>query len=100
LVAASWGSAGDSAAFAQRGPNSPVIAASELIALATPAGENRQQITVIDPQTRAMSVYHVDSLTGVIECKSVRNLTWDLKLLQFNGASPLPEEVRSMVEPR
>ncbi|HEX4148663.1 MAG TPA: hypothetical protein VHY20_06735, partial [Pirellulales bacterium] len=41
----------------------PVAAGSsgELITLASALGEHRQQLTLIDPRTRVMGIYHVDS---------------------------------------
>jgi hypothetical protein len=71
---------------------------SGLIALAAPAGENRQQITVIDPREQVMSVYHIDLATGAIDLKSVRKIEWDLRMVQFNGTSPLPQEIRTKIE--
>jgi hypothetical protein len=70
----------------------------ELITFTSTAAENRQQLTVIDPRSRAMAVYHVDSTTGVVSLKSVRNIQWDLMMSEFNGVSPLPREIRAMVE--
>ncbi|MBX3415326.1 MAG: hypothetical protein KF708_21765 [Pirellulales bacterium] len=102
-AAAVWtalGAPGGNAAWAQRDPSGLHASERELIALSATASDNGQQFVVIDPQTRAMGVYHVDASSGTIKLKSVRNLTWDLNLLQFNGTSPLPEEVRTMVEPR
>jgi hypothetical protein len=72
--------------------------AGELITFTAPAPDNRQQLMVIDPRTRAMAVYHIDSATGVVSLKSVRNIQWDLMMSEFNGVSPLPREIRSMVE--
>ena len=69
-----------------------------LIALAAPAGENRQQITVIDPRTLVMTVYHVELSSGTIELKSARKIQWDLQMVQFNGTSPLPQEIRTKIE--
>lgn len=100
VVWTAFGAGGGSPAWAQRGAVAPLTGESGLIVLSASSGENRQQVTVIDPQTREMGVYHIDAGSGAIEFKSARNLTWDLKLLQFNGKSPLPEEVRTMVEPR
>lgn len=100
VVWTTLGAPGGNPAWAQRDSARPLAGERELIALAAPANDSGQQYVVIDPQTRAMGVYHVDAGTGTIKLKSVRNLTWDLNLLQFNGASPLPEEVRTMVEPR
>ena len=78
--------------------NGGLAQGSELITFTCPAPENRQQLMVIDPRTRAMAVYHVDSATGVVSLKSVRNIQWDLMMSEFNGVSPLPREIRSMVE--
>lgn len=69
-----------------------------LIALATAADEQRQQVTVIDPDTQVLGVYHVDLSTGVVTLKSVRNIHWDLQMIEFNGTHPLPREVRSIIE--
>lgn len=69
-----------------------------LIALTTTAGENRQQVTVIDPREQVMSVYHIELSTGVIELMCVRKIHWDLRMVQFNGTSPLPQEIRAKLE--
>jgi hypothetical protein len=84
--------------FAQRAVPSPTLGGGGLIALATSAGEHRQQVTVIDPETRVLSVYHIDLSTGGVELKSVRNIHWDLQMVEFNGTSPLPREIRSLLE--
>ena len=91
---------GQPTALAQRPTSYPATSQSQLIALATPAGQKYQQVTVIDPAGRVMTVYHVDLASGRIELKSVRNITWDLQMIEFDTAKPTPQEVRSMVEPR
>ncbi len=73
---------------------------SDLIALATPVGDARQQLTVIDPKARVVSVYHIELATGEITLKSVRNINFDLQMTEFNGVSPLPREIRSLIESR
>ena len=73
-------------------------AGGELITFTSSAAENRQQLTVIDPRTRTMCIYHVDPATGVVALKSVRNIQWDLMMDEFNGVSPLPREIRSMLQ--
>ena len=87
-----------SVGFAQRTASPPATSAGGLIALATVVGEQRQQVTVIDPQTRVLGVYHIDLSTGEVTLKSVRNIHWDLQMMEFNGTSPLPAEVRSILE--
>jgi hypothetical protein len=69
----------------------------QLLALSSDIGEGRQQITVIDPRVRAMSVYHIDHATGAITLKSVRNIEADLLLDEYNTDSPLPREIRAML---
>ncbi|HVW36348.1 MAG TPA: hypothetical protein VHB99_03545, partial [Pirellulales bacterium] len=59
-------------------------------------GESQQQLTLIDPKLRVISVYHVDG-DGKIALKSVRRIEWDLKVDNLNNVAPLPQEVRSMV---
>ena len=55
------------------------------------------QVLVIDPTTRSLAVYHVEKTTGRVSLKSVRHFHWDLQLEEFNGASPLPREIQSML---
>jgi hypothetical protein len=83
--------------FAQRLGPTPT-STSGLITHTTPLGDNRQQLTVIDPEMRVMSVYHIETSTGQIVLKSVRNFHWDLQMLEFNGTNPLPREIRAMLE--
>jgi hypothetical protein len=84
--------------FAQRSGASSTPGGDGLIALATPAGEQRQQVTVIDPEKHVLGVYHIDLTTGEIVLKSVRNIHWDLQMMEFNGTTPLPREIRSLLE--
>lgn len=84
--------------FAQRPVTNDFKANGELIVLSTAVGDNRQQITVIEPKTRVMSVYQVDGATGEIALRSVRNIHWDLQMTDFNGTDPLPLAVRSLTE--
>ncbi len=69
----------------------------ELIALSFDVGSGRQQLTLIDPRTHMMSVYHLDPATGEIALKSVRNVHWDLQMDEFNGKTPSPGEIRSLL---
>jgi len=78
--------------------NSAAEQGGELITLTSPLPENRQQLTVIDPRSRRMAIYHVDSANGVVSLKSVRNIQFDLMMSEFNGVSPLPHEIQSMLQ--
>src|SRR5262245_57021153 len=74
--------------YAQR--PSAVDSSTELITHMTPIDNARQQLTVIDPRMQVMSIYHLDLPTGNVTLKSVRNIRWDLQIVEFNGTSPLP----------
>ena len=72
--------------------------AGGLIALSETVEQKYQQLTVIDPKLRVMSVYHVDLESGAITLRSVRNFHWDLQMMEFNGGAPLPREIRARLE--
>ena len=74
-------------------------ASADLIALSYDAG-GTQQITVIDPRGRSLAVYTIDRVTGGIALKSVRNITFDLQIEDFNSNSPTPREIRALTEQR
>lgn len=55
-----------------------------------------QQLVVLDTRTRSLAIYHIDPAQGKVHLRSVRNLTWDLAMEQYNGQSPLPSELRQI----
>jgi hypothetical protein len=67
---------------------------SELLALSHDGPDGRQQITVVDPRQRVMAVYHIDRATGAVALKSVRNMSWDLMIEDFNSGTPAPRDIR------
>ena len=71
-----------------------------LVAMSAPTVTGDQIVTVIDRQQRVMGVYLIDSKSGEISLKSVRNLRWDMMMDEFNGTKPVPEEIRALVQPR
>ncbi|MCA9211217.1 MAG: hypothetical protein KDA55_22815 [Planctomycetales bacterium] len=77
-----------------------MAANGQLIALSSDVSQAYQQVTIVDPVARAMSVYHVDRASGEIALKSVRNIHWDLQMEEFNGVSPAPREIRSLLPGR
>jgi hypothetical protein len=88
----------DNGVQAQQSPRpTPAQQGSPFIALSIDTGNGRQQIAVIDTQSRALSVYHIDNASGAITLKSVRNIAADLLLDDFNTESPLPREIRAML---
>lgn len=72
----------------------------ELIALNSDVEDGRQQVVVIDAKSHVMSVYHIEHATGVISLKSVRNIEADLLMDEFNTGSPLPREIRAILDRR
>jgi hypothetical protein len=66
--------------------------------LGTSTNGQIQQLTLFDPRTHVMSVYHIDGGSGRIELKSIRNIHWDLQMDEFNGSAPLPGEIRALLE--
>jgi hypothetical protein len=98
-VAVGPGGGGPSVGIVQRAAPTPT-GGGGLITLAAPAGEHKEQLTVIDPETRTLAVYHIDTSKGEIVLKSVRNIYYDLKMIEFNGTSPLPGEIRALLEQR
>jgi hypothetical protein len=67
----------------------------ELITHVTPTEGQGLMVTVIDPRQRVMAIYQVDRGTGQITPKSVRNITWDLQMIEFNSGNPLPQDIRN-----
>jgi hypothetical protein len=100
LVLATIGVAvGPSVGLAQRA--APAAAGGGgLITHCAPAGEHREQLVVVDPDTRTLAVYHIDTTSGEIVLKSVRSIHYDLRMIEFNGTSPLPGEIRALLEQR
>jgi hypothetical protein len=54
-------------------------------------------ITVVDPESKHIVVYHEDLATGQIKLLSVRNIQNDLLLDQFNADSPTPSEIEKVI---
>ena len=71
-----------------------------IVAMSTDVDERRTQLTIVDPQTRALVVYHIDKASGEVSLRSVRNVHWDLQMDEFNGKNPLPREIRSLLQTR
>jgi hypothetical protein len=83
--------------MAERTDADPTAVARHPVLFSTPVDPQRQLLTVFDPETLTLCVYHVNSDSGEISLKSARNLTWDVQMVEFNGTSPLPQEIRSML---
>lgn len=75
----------------------PQVAANGSLLLSssiTPQGLH--QISVIDSQAKSLAVYHVQPDSGQVILKSVRNITADFGLDEFNGSDPSPSKVRAI----
>ena len=83
--------------YAQR-PTAPP-ASGQLMALSADV-EGGQIVTLVDPGARVMSIYRIDGATGEVRLTSVRNVHWDLQMDEFNGGSPSPREIRTLLHPR
>jgi hypothetical protein len=90
-------------AYSQPAPQggSPVYGSGgELIAVPTPMGDKGQLLTVIDPRQQTMGVYSIEAATGKITLRSVRNIRFDLMMMDFNPDNPTPREIRAQLEQR
>jgi hypothetical protein len=66
-------------------------------------GGGPTQVTLIDPRTRVMTVYHIANIgeeKGRILLKSVRPFRWDMELDSHNTGEPLPQDIRGSLERR
>lgn len=68
---------------------------SDLFAHVTATEGQPLLVTVIDSRQRVLAVYQVDRNSGEITPKSVRNISWDLQMIEYNSGKPLPQDVRN-----
>ena len=73
---------------------------ADLVVVSTPVGEKCLMLTVVDRRQQVVCVYHIETETGKISLKSVRDIQWDMKITQLNNEAPLPQEIRSLLEQR
>jgi hypothetical protein len=78
----------------------PNAANSDLIVVSANVRDQYQQLTIIDPKSRRMAVYHADFATGVPVLRATRHFEFDLELEAFNGKDPLPDEIRTLLSPK
>jgi hypothetical protein len=57
-----------------------------------------QRVIVIDSASRVMAVYDVVRDSGEIQLKSVRNITADLQMLEFNSGAPSPADIQETLQ--
>ncbi len=92
IVAVGWMSLWSQTSGAPTGSIPQNTERLEVLSSLLPSGV--QQIVVVDSQNRSMAIYHIDPALGKLVLRSVRNLTWDLSMEQFNGQAPLPSDLR------
>lgn len=85
-------------AHAQR-PAPPAATGIPLWISDTPLDDGKRLLIVIDPASRHAAVYHVDPVSGGMVLKSTRDISWDLRLDEFNALEPKPATLRKMLEP-
>jgi hypothetical protein len=96
LVAAAWGwRASAQQAYA---PPSAGFGSRELVTHFEEQAAGPTVLTVVEPQSRVVAVYHIARDTGAVKLKSVRNFDLDLRLADYNSGDPKPEEIRKMFE--
>jgi hypothetical protein len=86
-------------ALAQRASTAPDMS-DGLIVLPSQSADGRQMLAIVDSKTRVLGYYQLDPSKGEIVLKGVRKFQWDLQIDEYNGVSPLPSEVRALVEQR
>jgi hypothetical protein len=96
LMAVAAGAAGP--ANAQR-PAPAAVTGGPLWISDTPLDDGKRLLIVIDPASRHAAVYHVDPVSGGMVLKSTRDISWDLRLDEFNALEPKPATLRKMLEP-
>lgn len=100
LVAALGFAAWINQADAQSPDPATFVSQDGIIALHLDGSETADAVALLDTKSRVMSVYHIDRSNGEVSLKSVRNVTWDLQLDEFNGVKPSPKEIKNLVPPR
>ena len=71
-----------------------------LATLKGPTVEGQQLIVLIDNQQQTMGSYFVDTKSGQISLRCVRNFRWDLQMSEFNGSEPSPEKIQALLRSR
>jgi hypothetical protein len=96
VIAVAAGRGTSAPAYAEM--DSPARSGNELMAQVSATEGQALTVTVVDPKQRVLAVYHVDRATGAIALKSVRNITYDLQMVEFNSGNPLPQDIRNSLK--
>ena len=61
-------------------------------------GGGPTRVIVVDPVQKRMAVYHVPIDSGEIQLKSIRNLSVDLQVQEFNSGEPSPIDMQKTLQ--
>ena len=94
--------AGAWSADAQQPLSDPGLAlgSRQLVTHFEPQTNGPTVLTVVEPQTHVVAVYHISRDSGEVKLKSVRNFHYDLQIEEYNSAAPTPREIRALLAPR
>ena len=56
------------------------------------------RVLFIDGQRQVLAVYEIGREKGEVKFVSSRNLSYDLQMMGFNTAKPLPEEIKKQLQ--
>jgi len=76
------------------------LASRQLVTHFEPQTNGPTVLTVVEPQTHVVAVYHINRDNGEVKLKSVRNFDLDLQLANYNSSGLSPEEIRTMLNLR
>lgn len=64
-----------------------------------PANPSRKTrvVTVVDPESKCILVYHVDMATGGTKLLSARDMKPDIMIGEYNAISPTPGEIEAEI---
>jgi hypothetical protein len=56
-----------------------------------------QMLLVVDPETKVLAVYHIETSNGKVSLQSTRALGYDLQIEDFNATDPKPSSIKKML---
>ena len=56
-----------------------------------------QLLLVVDPKTKVLAVYHIETANGKVSLQSTRALGYDLQIEDFNATDPKPSSIKKML---
>lgn len=65
---------------------------------ATGSATKTNVITIVDPESKRILVYHEELSTGKVKLLSTRNIQPDILLDQFNAERPTPREIEDEIK--